>query len=339
MSVATANPASVAGLVPLAADLFLVRLLPAVKRPPSPKKVGDDLAKFFRHPPAPEQWQELAERLRVQGLIEAKSPRLTEVGRARALDFLGVNELPRRVNWKTVKARYLLLKVLGLAPTAPDAAKRVQDKDRLAALLLRRRFRLPVGTGSSFTEVLTALACRELGFPDATSMRDLKARALNRLLGATEPLDDEQLAKQIPLVLLGAPRRGMDGLRDTILCGWADGPKETGEATPLTVSSEFDIQTFANTVKAAARDCPTGRFGDNKVFISHVWRQLCDEPGFPRLDLAAFKQKLVEANTRNLLTLSRADLVQIMNPTDVSESETHYLNAVFHFVLLDREQP
>jgi hypothetical protein len=40
-----------------------------------------------------------------------------------------------------------------------------------------------------------------------------------------------------------------------------------------------------------------------------------------------------------MLTLSRADLVQIMDPTDVAESETHYRNAVFHFILVDKDQP
>ena len=75
------------------------------------------------------------------------------------------------------------------------------------------------------------------------------------------------------------------------------------------------------------------------MFISHVWKRLRDEPGFPRLDLPAFKNKLVEANARRLLTLSRADLVQLMDPGDVAESETHYLNAVFHLILVDRKQP
>ena len=36
---------------------------------------------------------------------------------------------------------------------------------------------------------------------------------------------------------------------------------------------------------------------------------------------------------------SRADLVEVMDPTDVRESQTHYLNGEFHFVLLEKEQP
>ena len=92
-------------------------------------------------------------------------------------------------------------------------------------------------------------------------------------------------------------------------------------------------------MKAAAHDCPTGRFGDNKVFINHVWRWLRDEPSVPAMDLPAFKERLTEANRARLLTLSRADLPHIMDATDVRESESHYLNAAFHFILVEKEQP
>jgi hypothetical protein len=47
-----------------------------------------------------------------------------------------------------------------------------------------------------------------------------------------------------------------------------------------------------------------------------------------------FKKQLVEANRIGLLNLSRADLIQAMNPDDVAKSATRYLNAVFHFVRL-----
>ncbi len=38
------------------------------------------------------------------------------------------------------------------------------------------------------------------------------------------------------------------------------------------------------------------------------------------------------ANNARLLDLSRADLVQAMDPDDVRLSEVNYLNATFHFV-------
>ena len=73
-------------------------------------------------------------------------------------------------------------------------------------------------------------------------------------------------------------------------------------------------------------------------WISRAWRQFqsqSDGHG-AGLDLPAFKQRLVEANREGLLRLSRADLVSAMDPADVRESETRYLNAEFHFILIER---
>ena len=100
----------------------------------------------------------------------------------------------------------------------------------------------------------------------------------------------------------------------------------TREAGPV------DLARFAERVKAAARACQTGRYGDNKVFIAHVWRTLQSDPDFAWMDLDAFKERLAMANNARLLDLSRADLVQAMDPDAVRLSEVHYLNATFHFV-------
>ena len=89
---------------------------------------------------------------------------------------------------------------------------------------------------------------------------------------------------------------------------------------------------------AAARACPTGRYGDSKVFIVHVWRMLRDDPEFRGTDFPTFKQRLAEANNARLLDLSRADLVQAMDPEDVQLSEVSYLNASFHFIRIDPER-
>ena len=82
----------------------------------------------------------------------------------------------------------------------------------------------------------------------------------------------------------------------------------------------------------AARACQTGRFGENKVFISHVFRKCRELYSAAPMMEADFKQRLVQANHAGLVALARADLVQAMSSLDVAESETYYLNAVFHFV-------
>jgi hypothetical protein len=50
-------------------------------------------------------------------------------------------------------------------------------------------------------------------------------------------------------------------------------------------------------------------------------------------------ERLVEANHAGLLHLSRADLVQAMDPADVRESEASYLGAPFHFIRIEEDRP
>jgi hypothetical protein len=90
------------------------------------------------------------------------------------------------------------------------------------------------------------------------------------------------------------------------------------------------VVAFAERVLAVARASPTGRFGRNKVFISHVWNALKPEGG----SREAFNARLLEANRARHLALTRADLVSAMDPADVAESEIHASGASFHFVVV-----
>ena len=107
-------------------------------------------------------------------------------------------------------------------------------------------------------------------------------------------------------------------------CGTGWGRAATGLATARILPAEpFDLPAFAATVRALAADSPPeDRFHDNKVFIAALWCTSQREPNFPRLSLPEFKQRLVEANSQGLLHLSRADLVQAMDPQSVADSET-----------------
>ena len=112
-------------------------------------------------------------------------------------------------------------------------------------------------------------------------------------------------------------------------------PAPVAPALPSPVKPLFELPkddaAFAAHVLAAARASKTGRFGDDKVFISHVLRQLTDE-GARVIDAEKFKNRLFSVHSKRLLSLSRADLVEAMDPKDVEASETRYRNATFHFV-------
>ncbi len=322
------RPAAPAG--PLA-DLILARLLPA-KASVAPKKLRDDVGSTVRPAPPAERFGEILTDLRGSGLVTAKGQQLTAAGRTRALAYLGITELPTKANWGTVKAKYLVPKALGLSASSEEDAKTFGDAKKLAPLLLKRTLGLPVGTGSSLNDVFEAIACRVLGYPDHAKLKALLPHLLGKAIGSDEPVDMTGAPDLVPRVLLHAPKGGLEGLRAVALARLTSADTRPAPADP----EPFDLEAFAHTVLKVARTSPTGWFGDNKVFIGHVWRQVADEPRFAPLGLTGFKEKLIEAHRDNRLTLSRADLVQVMDPADVRESETAHLNAVFHFILVEK---
>jgi hypothetical protein len=343
MTTATAKPApatpAAPAELPLRAELLLVRLLVPTKKPPALSAARKSLDPCFLRPPTADEWADAAQQLRAAGLLDPKKLLLTVEGRERALAFLGVDELPARVKWQTVQGRYLVPKALGLAPSE-STQKKVANADGLAALLLKRK--LGLTTGSTLPQVLTAIVCRELGIPGASNWDEVQLAVLSKMLGSSERLPKETVNKVLPAKLLNAHGNGVAGLRRAVLTEFTDRTKQSAGTTSNgdgRGEEHFDLQTFANTVLAAARACPTGRFGDNKVFINHLCRYLQNEPGFPRLALEEFKRRLTEANAARLLVLSRADMAPDLPQDDVRASETSYLNAHFHFVTLEEVRP
>src|SRR5262249_56370791 len=90
------------------ADLILVGLLPA-RKSVGLKDLRKDIAPLFRDPPSSEQVCDTVASLRAAGLVTPKGQLLTASGRARAVEYLGVTELPG-ANWGTGQARYLVRK-------------------------------------------------------------------------------------------------------------------------------------------------------------------------------------------------------------------------------------
>lgn len=84
----------------------------------------------------------------------------------------------------------------------------------------------------------------------------------------------------------------------------------------------------------AVRDMPpSGRFGNDKVFISEVWRVVSEDARIKPMGLPSFKRWLITANRERKLDLARADMPAAMNPHQVKESEIQDLGATFHFII------
>jgi hypothetical protein len=297
-------------------DLLLVRLLPVTNRPPTLRAAMRDVARFLRRAPTLPAAADVVERLRLAELVERRHLALTASGRDRALQLLGVASLPPGTTWRAIRTRWLPAAALGVPPEGVQGL----DEDRLSGLLLARTLGLPDAAGGSARAALEALVCRELGVPDATSLEELFGAVLARRIGADAPPPAPVAAR----VLLDVARAGPAPLRERLVADWL-APRR----------GAVDLPSFAAAVRAAARDSETGWFGDHKVFVSHVWERARSRPELHGMDLDAFKRQIVEANARGLVSLSKADLVHLMDPRDVKRSETHGRNAVFHFVRVE----
>jgi hypothetical protein len=320
------------------ADLVLVRMTLPSKNPVAPSVVRKDVGKLLGSDLSAAEFDDLRTELAFAGFL-TKGKRntfaVTDAGRERALQFLGVAELPSRTKWSTVIAKYLFPKAAGLSA---EAAAKLDSGDKLAAFILRRKYGLAAGAGLTVNQVLEAMVCKELGFSDEATLDGLLRVILSRLM-RSERLPRETLVKQLPLFETGLTAASADAARGKIVRDWLGGASESPQPPVSSPPEPFDLAAFAATVRAlAAASAPEDRFHDNKVFIAALWRASQREPNFPRLSLPEFKQQLVEANSQNLLHLSRADLVQAMDSQLVADSETVYLNATFHFVLLEGDR-
>lgn len=284
------------------------------------------------------RFEALVEVLTAQGLAAAKGRgglELTEEGRAQALRFLQLEKLPPRgLTWKKLKQTYLLARGLDLPPTRA-VLERVAQADGVRAALLKRQHQVDGAEAPTLAQVRDRLLWRQLGVESEQrfTLRAVQAHLLGKLLEA-DTSDPERALEQLAARAAGATRGDAEAVRLAALRGWllpaSPEPAAPPPPVPAPEPARDVAATFAERVLAVARALPTGRFGPNKVFISHVWRALRPEVG----SREEFNARLLEANRARHLSLTRADLVTAMDPTDVAESEIHSYDASFHFVVV-----
>lgn len=310
-------------------------------RPGTRKELSSALHPFVEHRWSRAEWtarfESLVEALLRDGLAEPRGRSaltLTAEGRKQALAFLGV-ESPRGLTWKRLKQTHLLARGLGL-PSSKAVLARLADADGVRAVLLKREHAVEGPEAPTLAQVRDRLLWRQLGVESGQpfTLGAVQAHLLGKLL-ELDVSDPRRGVEQLAARAVGASRVDAEAVRLAALRGWV--LPATPESAPVPVPLPApaappppDTVTFAERVLAVARALPTGRFGEKKVFISHVWKAM--QPEWAQRE--AFDAALLEANRESHLTLSRADLVSAMDPTDVAESEVRSYGASFHFVVL-----
>lgn len=326
-------------LAEMAGQLVLVRLLVPSKKPPAPATVMKDVSALFAHrmttAEAGAAFDAALDRLEQSQLITRKPLALTSKGGRRAREFLGVSQLPEKLAWTVLKKTWLTAKALG--GVHPNRVAGLKNAPQLQAAIVSRHYNLPAG--SSLEPLLHRLAWRQLGVE--SELPFTRANVLARLIGLHRPPTKAQLKNQMVNQAVGATKTLE--LHDATIRRWlVDAALDAGRAGPPSRAKTgkkpkpLELTAFARAVQEAARRSPTGWFGDNKVFIWHVWEQWRRRA--PDTDITVFKERLVQAHQQGLLRLSRADLVDGLNPSDLAASETRYLTATFHYIRIEPEE-
>lgn len=285
---------------------------------------------------------EVLARLEAEGLVEQSARKgltLTREGRARGLAALRLPRLPGGTTWKKLKGTHLTALALGLEPSPANLA-RLGRADGLRAVLVQQQAGLDAPGTRNLSQVRDALCWRQLGVETDKpfTLAAVQGLLLGRAMQATREVAPGAALQQLAAKRVGARRTDTESLRLAALRSWlfasASEPAETAApapaAQPAAPAGDDGLGAFATNVLRAARTATAGRFGDDRVFISHVWRAMRDQG----LDEHAFKRRLLEANQKRLLSLSRADMVELMDPSDVAASEIQHLGATFHFIAL-----
>jgi hypothetical protein len=344
--------------------LVLTRLLPVGEKGETRVKIQKDLEPLLAHRWSGSVLADVLERalikLSSRGLVasapvapggkgkgraKAVEPKyvLSAPGRQQALHELGVESLGPKTTWAVLKKSHLPARALGQKRLDASALKTLGSDTGLKAAFLKSAFELPLAARPTLLQATDALAWKLMGVEttEKFSVKAVQKTLFQKALGdpSARPADAKKAVDLLLVRRAGARNNQAKEFRDAVLRRWVD--QSLGGPEPVTASPSaqaLDLPRFAGRVLAASRACTTGRYGESKVFIAHVWRLLRDDPEFRGMDFPTFKRHLGEANNARLLDLSRADLVQAMDPEDVHSSEVEYMNARFHFIRIDPER-
>jgi len=147
------------------------------------------------------------------------------------------------------------------------------------------------------------------------------------------------IAERVAAAALGAENGKPETLwRELLNRGFAEAdPAQTEPANPATPSNDLPLPDFVEQVKRTAQTAGDGWFGPRKLFIHRAWEAWQVGTG-SALDLAQFKQRLLEALQAGQIGLTRADFAVTLNPADLATAETKYGDEVFHFISIERNE-
>ena len=306
------------------------------------QKIKQDLTKIGQLYKSDEDWNkhltEALGELRSQEMIEEMGPGRylpTDEGVRAAKSYLGAEYFPKKLDWRTVKEKYLLARSLGIAISSAQDLKKISNADNIRAEVIRKGLELDLPELPTPVQAKGSASWFALGIKTKASLTlgALRTHLINHLLDTSRPLDEDQVFKLLAAKHAGARNSSASSLRKALLESLVTTSGRAAQAADARKPAT-DVSAFAHEVLKVAAETPTGRHGLDKVFISHVWKHWQRKGSTEFRTIQEFKERLIEAHRTNELTLSEADLPDQLDRADLRDSVISYLNARFHFIRL-----
>lgn len=326
---------------------FILLRLAAVGNPPTRPVLNQALKPYFacRLGLTDGQWRLLLDNTLIEmtgyGWIEERPFRLTLPGWTALKDFLQMDDLPPAGKWLALRNRYLIALALDLESPSPSQLNRLATADGLRAAVLVKHYLLPIEPLPTLDHALDVLAEQELSPKSRQATRNSNSVDRDEALRlALIPHQPGELKACLPAFVTHAQNNSIESIRQAVINGWLNGCDAheyrflSGDVE-VAEDSTVDLPSFARQIQDLASRTKTGKFGGNKLFLSHLWNTYHRHPSTPDVSREQFDQYLLEANRQKLITLSRADLMSEMDPKDVEASEISLPPATFHFLRTD----
>ncbi len=348
------------------ADVVLLYLSVKRKQAPTTAVVEKSLSTFAPSAPLRGAVEALAE----AGHIEAVGRSgwaVTAEGSERLYSAFGLRA-PVSKSWGSLK-RLIASKALGV-PLRPGAkpSKPIDLQKRALAHLSG----VAGASTKGPTRAVEELVWKHLGGAEGVppTWKKLRELVLNQMLGSNRPLPEDKAAQALLARKLGLPRVTSSGVDEALIHRWLDESTEQardsspplgapaaesangqtssrgGAIAPQALSREDVDALDSNLLEShlpeildAARENDVAGHGDHKRFLSSVYEAYRGRRGDAALPWPQFVRLLLQAHLQDRVTLTRADLVSVMDPKVVESSEVLYEGARFHFLTLEEGRP
>ncbi|MGH8615854.1 MAG: hypothetical protein ACREYF_28545 [Gammaproteobacteria bacterium] len=260
--------------------------------------------------------------------------RLTMAGRQRLSGYLDATYFPEKLNWTTVRDKYVAAKAVGFGIHSAADYKKVTP-GALSAMVLNQAFTLKLDGVPTLAVARDAACWKALGIDSAKRFTGKEAFPF---LATMLPGVDPSLKGKLSEAILVAQTIGARNPSTSAVCIALLERVIFGERWHTAVKHEapLDLSDFAKHVQEAANTAPTGRFGLDKVFISHVWRHF-NELGYGAgMNADEFRREVIDAHLKGLVTLAEEDLPDRRDPVDINASRMTHVNATYHYVRITR---